>query len=497
GGRGGGPGRAGRGRTVGGGRPRRHGARAVGAGRREARPVRAGRPRVRHRPEPGHRAAGLPRPVRRDRGPAGGPRRPRAPGPRRRLPVRRRHAADPAGHRRGRPRRAGAGARERDGRTVDGAHGAGRSHVADQRAALPPPSAARRGDAGPAGPQSGGRDDDRAVADVARARQPAAGRPPAADAAGPLRDVLRLRPAAGSRGARHRALRRAVVRLLVRAGRPAPAGAGGGRARRRVRRRDPHRQRRAPGARRGRPRLRRRAARRGAGAGRRRRLRRRRDGAVRRPAAARPAHPRHPARPGRRHPVAVGSRAAARPGRPHTGAGTPHRAVPGGLRRGVRRRVRDGPVPRFPPAGRRPDGLRQRAGRPGAASGRGQRVLVRPGERAAARSGPRNGLGRARPGRPVRRRAARRAGATRPRRPVPGALVRGPDAGRPRPRHRQRRRIHLRLVQQRHPRGLPASGERLPGAGALPRRRLCPPGWRTAAGDPVGGDRRRPRRARL
>ena len=113
------------------------------------------------------------------------------------------------------------------------------------------------------------------------------------------------------------------------------------------------------------------------------------------PAPARPALRR--AAPG--DAVAVGLRAAAGPARPHPGPGAPHRAVPARLRRRVRRRVRPA---RAAATGRRPDGLRQRARRPGAAAGRRTRVVVRAGQRAAARPGAaRRRLGRAR-ARPTR-----------------------------------------------------------------------------------------------
>ena len=68
------------------------------------------------------------------------------------------------------------------------------------------------------------------------------------DAAGPLRHLLRLRPTPGARGAGHRPLRRAAVRLLVRPRRAAPAGRGRRRAGGRVRRRRPHRDRGGRGA---------------------------------------------------------------------------------------------------------------------------------------------------------------------------------------------------------------------------------------------------------
>ncbi len=78
-------------------------------------------------------------------------------------------------------------------------------------------------------------------------------------------------------------------------------------------------------------------------------------------------------------PVAVRLRAEPRGARPHARAGPPHRAVPGGLRRGARRGLRARRL-----AGDRPDRLRLRARRPGDAAG-GPRVVVRPGQRAAAR----------------------------------------------------------------------------------------------------------------
>ena len=213
----------------------------------------ARRPRLRHRPEPGHAAAGLPRPVRRHRRAARGVAGPGAARPRRGLPLRRRHAA-------GLPRRpeavpgaldaalgAGAGAQwsalmaraERMWRISEGPF---------LRTPLPAPRpwpgwpAAR-----PTSPPSrpGGRCAGSAPAVPAR--------PAPADPARPLRHLLRLRPAPGTGGAGDGALRGAGVRLLVRARRAAPARAGGGRAGGRARRRAAHRLRGAPGRGRRRP----------------------------------------------------------------------------------------------------------------------------------------------------------------------------------------------------------------------------------------------------
>jgi phytoene desaturase len=82
-----------------------------------------------------------------------------------------------------------------------------------------------------------------------------------------------------------------------------------------------------------------------------------------------PRDPWPPAGPGTGHAVPVRRRPAARPARPHAGPGAPHRPVPRRLRRRVRRGLRPR---RTTPAGRRPDGLHQRPGRPGAATRRRQ-----------------------------------------------------------------------------------------------------------------------------
>jgi phytoene desaturase len=57
-------------------------------------------------------------------------------------------------------------------------------------------------------------------------------------------------------------------------------------------------------------------------------------------------------------------------------------------------------------------------------------------------------------------------------------------------RVRQCRRSHLRDLEQRHPRSLPAPGERLAGPRAVPGRRLVAPGRRPPAGGALGPDRR-------
>ena len=223
-------------------------ARTVGVGGRQARPVRAGRPRLRHRPEPADPAPGVPRPVRRDRWSARGRRRPRPPRPGRCLPVRRRHPAERARHRRGDSRRHWTPRLGPAAGRVDGAAGAGRRDVADQRGSVPPPArcgARRRWPGSPADPADVTAD--RAVAVPARPGPPLPARPPPADAARPLRDVLRLRSAARARRPGHGALRRAGVRFLVRPRRPAPAGPRRGRAGHGAGSRRPHRAARCAG----------------------------------------------------------------------------------------------------------------------------------------------------------------------------------------------------------------------------------------------------------
>ncbi|CAA9390332.1 MAG: Phytoene dehydrogenase, partial [uncultured Pseudonocardia sp.] len=236
------------------------------------------------------------------------------------------------------------------------------------------------------------------------------------------------------------------------------------------------------------------AHRRRAGAGRRGGLERRRRGPLRRPAAPRPAGAPGPRRAGAGDPVVLRLRAAARAARAHPRPGAPHRAVRSRLRRRVRRPVR---ARRPAPAGGRPDGLRQRPGRSRHPARRRQRVVVRAGQRPAARAGQRGRLGRPGARRPVRRPGAPGAGRPRARRPRPGALAGGPHPGRPRPGHPQRGRVDLRDLEQRRPRGLPAPGQRLTGAGTVPGRRLGAPRRRAAAGPAVGRDRRRPGRPGL
>ena len=91
----------------------------------------------------------------------------------------------------------------------------------------------------------------------------------------------------------------------------------------------------------------------------------------------------------------------------------------------------------------RPDGLRHRRRRPARAPGRA-RGLVRAGQRAAARHGRRGRLATARAGRRVRRPGARRARRARTRRPRPAAVPRDPHAGRPGGRDRRAGRRDLR-----------------------------------------------------
>ena len=103
----------------------------------------------------------------------------------------------------------------------------------------------------------------------------------------------------------------------------------------------------ARGPRRGRPGAGRAAGRRRAVGGRRRRRQRRRRSPLRRPAAPVGRRP-GPAPAGPRYAVAVGVRAAAGAARPDPGAGAPHGAVPGRLRRGVRRGLRPASAPARP-----------------------------------------------------------------------------------------------------------------------------------------------------
>ena len=168
--------------------------------------------------------------------------------------------------------------------------------------------------------------------------------------------------------------------------------------------------------------------------------------ALRRPAAADRAARRRPRAAAPGDAVAVRVRAAARAARPHARAA---RTTPCCSRRDYdaefdavfgRRRAR---------AGRGPDGLRQRARRPGAAARRRPRVVVRAGQRAAARptrhrapsTGTRRGSPTAYADRVLDVMAAPRAGRARP-----GAVARGPHAGRPRARHPRTRRRDLRHV---------------------------------------------------
>ena len=291
-------------------------------------------------------------------------------------------------------------------------------------------------------------------------------RPAPAHAARPLRDLLRLRSAPGARGAGHRAVRRAGVRLLVRPRRAAPAR----------RWRWPSGPPSAAPSSAPAPRC--------AGCSSR---------AAGRPGSSWPTGERvpadvvvsdvdaaalyadllPPARRRRRRPPRPGRATPSLSGfvlllalRGRT-PGLAHHTVlfPDGLRRGVRRRVRRGrgraaPRPVADPTVyvSAPDDPALRPDEDSEA----WFVLVNAPRHDPGRRGR---LGRARAGRPVRRRRARRAGPARARRPRPGALVRGPDAGRPRPRHRQRRRLDLRHVEQRRP---------APRSCARPTPRRCP-----------------------
>ena len=264
------------------------------------------------------------------------------------VPVRRRHAADRARHRRRRSRRrwttpsapapARSGRRSWRGPRRCGGSASSRSSAARCRArrrwpgwpaARPTSRRSRRG---------------RRCAASARRHLH---RPAPAHAARPLRHLLRLRSAAGARRAGDRAVRRAGVRLLVRARRAAPARRSRWPTRAvDARRRRPHRAARCAGC----------WSTGGRAAG-----VELADGErvpadvvvcgadaaalYGRPAARRPAdraRVRRSLAPG--HAVPVGRRAAARAARPDAGPGAPHRAVPRRLRRGVRRRLRHRPV---------------------------------------------------------------------------------------------------------------------------------------------------------
>ena len=72
----------------------------------------------------------------------------------------------------------------------------------------------------------------------------------------------------------------------------------------------------------------------------------------------------------------------------------------------------------------------------------------------------------------------------------PAAVLARAHAGRPRARDPRARRIDLRH-RRRRPVGVPAPGNRSPGARAVPRRRLHPPRRRPAHGHPVRPHRRR------
>ncbi len=105
-------------------------------------------------------------------------------------------------------------------------------------------------------------------------------------------------------------------------------------------------------------------------------------------------------------------------------------------------------------------------------------AVVRAGQRPSApagRAGPRRRLARRRAGRELRRPGAGGDGRARARRARPGAVAGGAHPGRPGARDAQRRRLHLRQLEQRRPVGVPAPGQREQRRGPVPRRGLRAP----------------------
>ena len=121
------------------------------------------------------------------------------------------------------------------------------------------------------------------------------------------------------------------------------------------------------------------------------------------------------------------------------------------------------------------------------------RGVVRAGHRPAPRPGRRRRLGRARARGAVRRARPGADGRAGRGRPAPHPPLRGAHAGRPRARDPLARRLDLRHLVRRRPRGVPAPGQPLAGRRALPRRRLRPPRRRPPPRHPVRRDHRAPR----
>ena len=359
--------------------------------------------------------------------------------------------------------------------------------------------AAGRGDAGAAGPRPGRRRGDRAVADAARARRAAPARPAPADAARPLRDLLRLRPAAGAGRAGDGAVRGADVRLLVRARRAAPARpwrwpsgrpSAGAVVRTGLRG--------APGARRGRPGGRASSWPTASGVA--------ADVVVSGADAAAlygdllPADRRTRRRapgPGRATPSLSGfvlllALRGRTPGLAHHTVLFPDDydaefdAVFGtGRFRGARGRSPTRPSTSAHRTTRRCAPTRTAS--PGSCSS------TPPGTtRRAGSTGTSPALADRYADRVLDVMAAPRA-----RRARPGALARRPHAGRPRARHRQRRRLDLRDVEQRGPRRLPAPGQRLPVPGLFLVGGSAHPGGGLPLVRAVRRDRRRAHRSGL
>ena len=192
--------------------------------RRQGRPAGAGRLRLGPRADAAHAARRLPRPVRHHRAGAGGlprpvPRRPGLP-----LHLRRRH---PAGHAERLPRPDRDGARRRPRRRrrrpVARAARARRPDLAGHPGQLPHRAAARAAGRAVAGPRPRCAADGGAAPVAARARPPLPAGTAPAHPAGPVRHLLRLRPAARAGRAGGRPVRRAGLRRLDGGRRHAPA----------------------------------------------------------------------------------------------------------------------------------------------------------------------------------------------------------------------------------------------------------------------------------